>query len=432
MKKILCVLSVLVSGLFFVSAHVHAEGEDTPINVWRFNFRDVFDTYVHITIYTTDTLTEDDLEPLYYEIYNTVWRVHDVSTKYPNPYIHPLPGETRDERKDDVAVREARVSVREINDNPGVAHVVDSWLLEMIQLGIDVYNDPATNQRFNIAMGSLLEVWKDYTERCLEENICELPSAQTLAAADILNDPNLIVIDATASTVTIPEGMMLDLGGLAKGYGADRVGDILRDSPFVNSFLVDAGGSSIELHGNRPHVDDGLWRIGLTEPDAYGRILMPGGTTVGTSSGFKRFYRVPGDDTRYHHLIDPDTRFPAQHMQAVTVLAEDTRMVDLHKSIAFLMELDDSIAYINGLEGVEALWVDNDGTVHLSDGFSSVYTLEYYDEDSTSLWIYALGGLSALMILAVAGYYVASAFRHKNDEVDYAGTTSTSSPSDDT
>jgi len=420
MKKILMTLTLLIVGIIGFSTQAHAEGEEPHADVWRLNFGEVFDAYLHISLFTYEDLESEDIEPLYYAIYNAVWRIHDISTNYDNPYIYPLPGQTRDERKDDVETREARVSIRDINENPNVAHEVDPWLIEMLDLGIDIYNDPATNQRFNIAQGALFSVWKTYTDRCNMDQICELPSEEELEAADQVNDPNLIDIDRVAQTVTIPEGMKLDLGGLAKGFAAQVVGDLLRDTPFVDAFLVDAGASSIEVFGDRPNVFEGLWRIGLTEPEAFGRILVPGGHTIGTSSGFQRYFRIQGDDTRYHHLIDPSTRFPAQFMQTVTVLSPDTMMVDLYKSIAFLMPLDDSIAFINSLDNVEALWVDNDGDVHLSDGFEDIYTLEFYDNEETSLWIYALGGLSALMILAVAGYFVATALRpNKDDEVDY-------------
>ncbi|MHB8619827.1 MAG: FAD:protein FMN transferase, partial [Chloroflexota bacterium] len=100
----------------------------------------------------------------------------------------------------------------------------------------------------------------------------------------------------------LPAGCRLDLGGIVKGWAADRVADWL--APF-GAVLVDLGGD-MAIRGRLPNGDP--WCIGVEEPDLAGELLtaieVPEGG-VATSGTNRRHWRL-GQDWM-HHIMDPRT-----------------------------------------------------------------------------------------------------------------------------
>jgi thiamine biosynthesis lipoprotein len=230
----------------------------------------------------------------------------------------------------------------------------------------------------------VVDIWTHYRDQCYEDDICEVPSVDELNAAAIMADPSLIELDEENNTVMIPEGMTIDLGAVAKGYIAEKVGDYLRDQE-VEIFMINAGESNIELEGTNPHPDRDYWSVGLKDPDnplsRYGRIRVPSGYSAVTSGDYERFYTVDG--IQYHHLISPETLFPTYHTRTVTVISQDPGLADIYSTIAFLMPIDEAIDFIDSIDDTEAIWLDNNREVIYSENFEELYVLEILIEQYT-------------------------------------------------
>ena len=87
-----------------------------------------------------------------------------------------------------------------------------------------------------------------------------------------------------------------------------------------------------------------------------------------TSGNYQRYYVVDG--VRYHHLIDPDTLWPARYFDSVSVLSPDSGAADCLTTGLFCMSLEDGQKLIESLDGVEALWCTPDGEVIQSSGWA--------------------------------------------------------------
>ena len=74
---------------------------------------------------------------------------------------------------------------------------------------------------------------------------------------------------------------------------------------------------------------------------------------------------------RYHHIIDPDTLWPAAYYNGVTVLCPDSGMADCLTTALFCMPLEEGQKLVESLDGVEAMWCTPDKQATTSSGWDS-------------------------------------------------------------
>ncbi len=148
-----------------------------------------------------------------------------------------------------------------------------------------------------------------------------VPSAEAVTAARVSVGWPHLEHDATAGTLRfLHPATRIDLGGVAKGYGVDRVGEILHDAGVTNA-LINLSGNMIAL-GAPPEKE--AWTLGIMDPekrhDYLGSITLRN-QAVATSGNYFQF--VMHEDTpesqRYGHILDPRTGWPANGMASATV-----------------------------------------------------------------------------------------------------------------
>ena len=90
--------------------------------------------------------------------------------------------------------------------------------------------------------------------------------------------------------------------------------------------------------------------------------------SIVTSGNYQRYYEVAGK--RYCHIIDPDTMMPAEHMASVSVIMKDSGKADAMSTALFNMDYEEGKALVESMDGVEAMWILEDGSIQYSSGFS--------------------------------------------------------------
>ena len=216
-----------------------------------------------------------------------------------------------------------------------------------------------SNGAFDVTIAPASNLW-DFTS-----GKAELPDAEALKRAAGLTDYRKIAVDG--HQVTLPEGMMIDLGGIAKGYIADQVKQYLVNRG-VESAILSFGGNIVAI-GTKP--DGSPWKVGIQDIDlptgAYMLVAQNyGGSTV-TSGIYERGFDLDG--VRYHHILDPNTGYPIQNeLASVTIFSESSMWGDALATAAFALGTEAGIDLIESLKGVEAAFIARDRSVTYTSG----------------------------------------------------------------
>jgi FAD:protein FMN transferase len=201
---------------------------------------------------------------------------------------------------------------------------------------------------------------------------------QPASVAPFQSDWRGISLDRPESTVVLPIGVSLDLGGIVKGWTAERAADILAP---LGPCLVDAGG---DIAVRSSPFDQAGWPIGIADPqdpDSDLALLLVHNRGVATSgSDFRRWRR--GDQSQ-HHLIDPRTGRPADtDLSTVTVVAADAVEADVHAMVAMILGSLEGCRYLERQTDVEGLLVTEGGQRMITSGFSQYVSEHAFAEDN--------------------------------------------------
>ncbi len=171
--------------------------------------------------------------------------------------------------------------------------------------------------------------------------------------------------DPVHGTLDLPAGAHLDLGGIAKGWAADRTAAILGAR---GPALVDAGGD-ISVSG--PRADGSPWPIGVGNPFAPSETLLLIALTAGGVATSGRDYRrwIQSGKLR-HHIIDPRTGEPAAtDVLTATVIAPDARLAEAGAKAALILGSSAGIEWINRHAELAGMLVLEDRRIVYSDRF---------------------------------------------------------------
>jgi len=197
-----------------------------------------------------------------------------------------------------------------------------------------------------------------------------IPSDEELAEAVKLIDYQRLQLLENNLVRLDGEGMRLNLGGIAKGWAADRAMASLHAAGVENA-IVNAGGN-MKLNGNK---NGKPWRIGIQDPRApHGKYLgvleITGDLAVATSGDYERF--VERDGVRYHHIIDPKTGRPANLCQSVTILAPTAVLSDALSTAVFVLGPEKGQQMLETYyPDCDALIIDAQGERHFTPHFKA-------------------------------------------------------------
>ena len=244
-----------------------------------------------------------------------------------------------------------------INHAGGQPVEVSNETLEILDVARQV--SERSGGMFDVTIAPVSTMW-DFTS-----GAAVVPEADAIAEAATLVDYTKVKTDD--GLVTLPEGMMIDLGGIAKGYIADAVKGYLAERG-VESAVLSFGGNIVTI-GLKP--DGSPWKVGIQDIDKpTGEYMLVslnyGGSTV-TSGIYERGFESGG--VYYHHILDPNSGWPVQNeLASVTIFSDSSMWGDALATAAFSLGTEAGTRLIEGIDGVEAVFIARDRSVSATSG----------------------------------------------------------------
>ncbi len=279
-------------------------------------------------------------------------------------------------------------NIKTINDNAGIQPVeVDPVIIEMLQEAKYFYD--LSNGEFDITIGALLKVWHNYREEGIDLNTegkkGNIPTEEELEEASTHKGWEHVQIDEENNTVYIDDSSIsLDVGGIAKGFSTEKIAQSLA-SEGITTGAINAGGNNRTL-GTK--YDGSNWRVGIQNPNGSDSILvvnMDGKCSFVTSGDYERYY-VATDGNSYHHIIDPETLYPAKYFHSVSIITEDSGVADCLSTTLFTLSYEDGLKVLAAYKEdhpdtfLEAIWIMDEDTEidtdykHVTDNQLIVYS----------------------------------------------------------
>lgn len=254
--------------------------------------------------------------------------------------------------------------VHAINVNAGKRAVkVSKETLEVLQKAITA--SELTDGGFDVTMGPVIALW-DFKSG-------KIPDKEQLKQALKKVGYRHIKIDETNQTVFLAkEGMEINLGGIIKGYSAEKAVQLLK-SKGLGGAIVSVGGD-IRAFGSRP--DGKPWSVGIQNPrpvrdkDELIGVLSITNHCVSTSGDYERFFEMDG--VRYHHILNPKTGYPSKGIQSLTIISEDAALCDALSTGLFALGLETAVKRMKQL-GLEGVIIDSSGKLTLTSKVEEIF-----------------------------------------------------------
>lgn len=244
-----------------------------------------------------------------------------------------------------------------INKNAGIKPVqVDKELYDLIQRSIQI--SKITNGAFDITYASMDRIWK------FDGSMTKMPDRSIIRKSVERIGYQKIQLDEKNHTVFLPQkGMKIGFGAIGKGYAADKAKALLIERG-VKAGIVNASGD-LNAWGTQPDGSD--WLVGITNPLNTTKVfswLPVKNQSVVTSGNYEKY--VLFDGVRYAHIINPKTGYPTTGIKSVSIFAPKAELADALATSVFVMGVEVGLNFINQLEAVEVIIVDDDNQFHKS------------------------------------------------------------------
>jgi FAD:protein FMN transferase len=234
---------------------------------------------------------------------------------------------------------DSELSQLTLNVEPGRYVPVSEHMYQLLELAQAVADE--SNGAFDITLGPLTHIWRDF----IRGNRTDLPTEEELEAArQRTGFRNLSLNPDSRSVALNMEGMVLDAGGIAKGYAAERMSEVLLTLGYKHT-MIDAGGDIVL--GSAPPGSEG-WKMVIPVHDHDGLnsyVSFSLKKTAITTSG-DLFQYIEHDGLRYSHIIDPSTGIGLTRQTSATVIGVNGATVDAWAT---------ALAVLGGKAGIDLL-----------------------------------------------------------------------------
>ena len=247
--------------------------------------------------------------------------------------------------------------ISQVNQNAGIKPIkVDQEVFDLVERAIKI--SKLTSGAFDISYASMDKIWK------FDGSMKQMPTEEAIKkSVEKVGYQNIILNPKDKTIFLKNKGMKLGLGGIAQGYIADKIKEVLQEKR-CTSGLVNVSGD-INTWGKQPNGEP--WSVGIINPMNKNKVFATfilDDSAVETSGSYEKFVIFKGK--RYSHIIDPRTGYPASGIVSVSVFAKQTELADALATGIFVLGIEVGLDLVNQLNGIDCIIVDDKGGVHVS------------------------------------------------------------------
>jgi thiamine biosynthesis lipoprotein len=254
-----------------------------------------------------------------------------------------------------------------VSKSAGIKPVhVSRETLDIMQKTIGISN--MTGGAFDPTIEPVIKLWQ-FSKRPANPS---LPPLDVLRNALKLVDYHKIKIDRAASEIFLQEkGMELDLGGIAKGYAADKAAEAIKTKGIKAALVAIAG----DIRGYGLSTTGNPWKVGIQDPrpenpdaerpweDIFASIHLKD-SAISTAGDYQRFFIKDG--RRYHHIIDPGTGYPAESgLISVSVISPEGYISDGIDTAILILGAEKGMKLLESM-GIDGILVDSQKKVFIT------------------------------------------------------------------
>ncbi len=245
-----------------------------------------------------------------------------------------------------------------INRNAGIHPVkVSIELINLIERALKI--SKLTNGAFDISFASMDKIWK------FDGSMTSLPDSADIKKSVSKINYRDILIDHEKQTVFLKnKGMKIGFGAIGKGYAADQAKQLLQMKG-VEAGIINASGD-LNCWGTQPNGKS--WMVAIVNPLNKEKVfswLPVNNSAVVTSGNYENYVKFNGET--YSHIIDPRTGYPGKGILSVTIFTKTAELADALATSVFVMGVETGLDFINQLNGVECIIVDDKDKMICSD-----------------------------------------------------------------
>jgi thiamine biosynthesis lipoprotein len=234
-----------------------------------------------------------------------------------------------------------------LNSHSGEFTVVDAELWDLLKFSLQW--SLKTEGAFDISLGRVSELW-DFPGGG------RVPTPEEIAEALSLCGYEKIILDEKSRAVKIPQGMRLDMGAVAKGYGVDVMARVLTEEGIEHG-IINAGGNVFTLN-RKPSGE--LYTVGIVNPlrlNEVWRTVKTANEAVVTSGSYQRFF-YGADGILYHHILNPASGYPAEDCFSVSVIAKSSAEADILSTALFVMGKEKGEEFSANIPDIEVIFFE--------------------------------------------------------------------------
>jgi len=253
-----------------------------------------------------------------------------------------------------------QTQVSQINANAGISPVqVDAEVFALAERAIELSR--LTNGSFDISFAAMDRIWK------FDGSMTEMPTTEAIKKSVEKVGYRNVILDKEKSTIFLKnKGMKIGFGALGEGYAADKCREMML-SRGIQAGIVNGSGD-MNTWGKQPDGSD--WVIGINDPVRKGKLFavvpLKQGAVV-TSGNYEKFVVFNG--TRYAHIINPSTGYPATGLSSVTVFGPSAEAANGFSTSLMVMGKQAGLELINRFPAYSCMMITDDGKVICSPNF---------------------------------------------------------------